>query len=54
MRQRLTQFLHRVGHSEVWLHGAYYAAVFIEGHGVYTIIAGVLGVVVIIQHFVGE
>lgn len=40
---------HPIGTGETLAHGAYFAFVFIEGHSIYAIIAGVLCLIVIIR-----
>lgn len=44
----------RVQRSAFVAHLAYYGGVFIEGHGFYPIVAGVLALVVLIEGAVGE
>lgn len=40
--------------GEPWLHAAYCVLVFIEGHGLYAIAAGVLGIVVVLLAIMGD
>lgn len=42
-----------VDRGEHWTHALYCAALFLEGHGFYALIGGVLGVFVILHIFVG-
>lgn len=45
---------HKVtAHGEHWIHAIYCGALYIEGHGLYAVIGGVLGLVVILNIIIG-
>lgn len=54
LRARLHKVGHAAGTSEPWFHVAYCSALFVEGHGLYATIGGVMGVVVLVAHLFGE
>ncbi len=46
--------LHHTFHfGETWTHALYCGALFIEGHGLYAVIGGVLGIFVVLNTLVG-
>lgn len=54
IKERLQNCHHSTKKAAVLSHCAYGGAVFIEGHGVYPILAGVLAVVIVVEYLAEE
>lgn len=63
MRLKFSEMLIRIAHETrahrlkatvAVSHVSYCGAVFVEGHGAYPVIAGVMGVLILVEFFKGE
>lgn len=55
MLKKMKLKLHDLGHAgEPWIHSLYCGVLFIEGHGLYAVVGGILGLFVLTNALFGD